>query len=759
MLSRTNATRIATCVLAGAPFANTAAAQTTATAATSLPAIEVVTKQAKPKSAPAKKAASPAPAAAKPVTPANVAPAALPSPVLNGNPAARAGALTAPTTAEAKAEINRTPGAVAVVPDTAYKTSTPSVTIKDALDFTPGVFAQTKWGEDTRLSIRGSGLSRNFHGRGVYLLMDGIIPVSTADGSSDFQEIDPTAYRYIEVYKGGNALRYGATQLGGAINFVMPTGYDSDLFGARVDVGSFGFKKTAVSSGGVYGNADYFITGTWQDQDGFRDHSEGHSVRGAMNIGYRLSEDVETRFYLNANQIRQKIPGAVTKDNALNDPKAAFVLPGVPNLGPPGPPPASFPFSVGNDNVDRDYERNIDSLRVANRTAIRLNAGTMLEAGGFFMDRQLDHPILIVVDNDTHDYGGFARIVNDSVIAGHRNLFTAGVTIDNGVTRARTYRNILGQRGSLLSDAEQTSDNTVVYAENSFFIVPTVALVGGLQYVDAKRDADDRIGTADLHGDFDFWNPKGGIVWDVSRNAQIFGNVSVSGEAPTFNEIRVPGAAIPTLKAQEATTFEIGTRGHSPGLSWDLSIYRSNLENEFQCQDIGAAGTCNQINLDKSIHQGVEVGFGLRLLDGVLESGPTKDAVWLNTAYTFSDFRFDNDKTFGDNELPGAPRHYLRAELLYKHPSGIYFGPTLEWVPEAYYVDSANTLDTEPYALLGAKLGFDNGGRISAYVEARNLTDEAYISSASIATTANASSTLFEPGTGRAVYGGVSVKW
>ena len=66
MLSRTNATRIATCVLAGAPFATTAAAQTTATAATSLPAIEVVTKQAKSKPAPAKKAVSAAPAAANP---------------------------------------------------------------------------------------------------------------------------------------------------------------------------------------------------------------------------------------------------------------------------------------------------------------------------------------------------------------------------------------------------------------------------------------------------------------------------------------------------------------------------------------------------------------------------------------------------------------------------------------------------------------------------------------------------------------------
>jgi iron complex outermembrane receptor protein len=743
MTSRFIVTRISACAMASASFAAVAAAQSAAPAA-SLPPIEVTAKAAK---APSKKAnaAQAAPAKAKPVVTTAVPQPAQAAKALTGSPAQRSAALTSPSTAEARAEIQRTPGAVAVVPDTAYKASTPAVTIKDALDYVPGVFAQPKWGEDTRLSIRGSGLSRNFHGRGVYLLMDGIIPVSTADGSSDFQEIDPTAYRYIEVFKGGNALRYGGTQLGGAINFVMPTGHDSDKFGARVDVGSFGFHKTAVSSGGVYGNTDYFITGTWQEQDGFRDHSEGHSVRGAMNVGYRLTPDIETRFYLNANQVRQDIPGAVTKDNALTNPKGAFV-----NLAP---------SANGNDNVDRDFERNIDSIRVANRTAIRLNSSTMLEAGGFFFDRQLDHPISIVVDNDTQNYGGFARITNDSVIAGHRNLFVGGVGIHNGVTRAQIFVNRLGQRGALTSDADQFSDNTTFYAENSFFVVPTVALVAGLQYVDARRESDVRVGTGELEGDFDFWSPKGGLVWDVSRTSQIFGNISASGEAPSFNEVRAPGAALPTLEVQEATTYEIGTRGQVPGLVWDVALYRSNLNNEFQCQSDGAAGTCNQVNLDKSVHQGVEVGGSLRLLSGVLEPGSGKDSVWLNAAYTFSDFRFENDPVFGDNQLPGAPRHYLRAELLYKHPSGIYVGPTLEWVPEAYYVDSANTLDTEAYALVGAKIGFDNGGPVTAYVEARNLTDEAYISSASVTTIANAGSVLFEPGTGRAIYGGLSVKW
>ena len=117
----------------------------------------------------------------------------------------KTGSLTVPTTEQAREEIEHTPGSVQVVPDSVWR-NTAATTLKDVLDYTPGVFAQPKWGEDTRLSIRGSGLSRNFHLRGVQLYQDGI-PFNASDGSADFQEIDPTAFRYLEVYKGANGLR------------------------------------------------------------------------------------------------------------------------------------------------------------------------------------------------------------------------------------------------------------------------------------------------------------------------------------------------------------------------------------------------------------------------------------------------------------------------------------------------------------------------------------------------------------------------
>ena len=65
----------------------------------------------------------------------------------------------------------------------------------------------------------------------------------------------------------------------------------------------------------------------------------------------------------------------------------------------------------------------------------------------------------------------------------------------------------------------------------------------------------------------------------------------------------------------------------------------------------------------------------------------------------------------------------------------------------------------EAYALLGLKLGFDNGGPVSAYIEGRNLTNKAYISSTSIINQATATSPLFEPGNGRAVFAGMKYRW
>ena len=655
----------------------------------------------------------------------------------DGIAARRAGSLVVPTTDEARAEKARVPGAISIVGDEAYRADTQATTVKDMLDYVPGVFTQPKWGEDTRLSIRGSGLSRNFHLRGTSLYMDGI-PISTADGFGDFQEIDPTAYRHLEVYRGANGARFGATSLGGAVNFVSPTGRDARPFEGRLDAGSFGFRRTQASAAGEAGAFDYFVTGSWQRQDGFRDHSDGISARGSGNLGIRLSDDVETRFYFNANEARQRIPGSVTRDAALNRPEEAAAA-----------------------NVSGDWQRNIDTWRVANRTAVRLGDAALAEFGVFGVKRHLMHPIFQWLDYEYRDHGAFGRFSGEGDILGHRSRVTLGAVYHHGTTDADQYENRGGEKGALLSSSRNVAGNLVLDAEHAFYVLPDLALVAGAQYMHVSRDLEDRFrddGDQSGRNAYVRWNPRAGLLWEGGEGWQAFANVARSAEAPSFGENSFAASAAFDARMQVATTYEVGARGETPRLRWEATVYHADLQNELQCTfPFGVANFCLVRNAEETMHRGLELGFGGTVGDDMAAAG---DALDLDLAYTWSDFRFVDDPQFGDNALPGAPEHFLRAELVYRHPTGIYVGPNVEWAPNAYHVDSANTLETEGYGLWGLKAGYDTGSGLALLVEARNLADTPYIASTGITNRADAADTaLFEPGTGRAAWVGVRYLW
>ena len=370
-----------------------------------------------------------------------------------------------------------------------------------------------------------------------------------------------------------SALRFGANSLGGAINFVTPSGRDAGPFAISADVGSFGYRRIQASSGGASGPFDYFVTGSYQVQDGFRDHSNGNLMRGSANFGYKITPDIETRFYFNGNTIEQRIPGAVTKNTALTEPQTAQ-----------------------RQNVVNDWQRNINSNRIANKTAVRLGENTTVEFGAFNVDRHLMHPIFQWLDYTYDDYGGFGRVVDDRKIYGFRNRLVAGINIHNGQIDNQQFGNgIMATKGPLLSSSLDKSKNTSAYAENSFYFLPNVAAVAGTQFLRATRQRIDRYLTnGDQSGEtnFDIWSPKFGLLWDVDPTAQVYANISRSAEVPSFGESvapipfvapNLPNIPFTDIKAQRATTYEIGTRGRRPDYNWDIALYRSEIQNELQC--------------------------------------------------------------------------------------------------------------------------------------------------------------------------------
>ena len=105
--------------------------------------------------------------------------------------------VTATRLPEGASEVHGRPGGTDLVPGKEYQDKV-AVSLRDALAYSPGIYAQPRFGQEVRLSIRGSGISRGFHMRGLTLLQDGI-PINLADDNGDFQELEPIFFDHIEV--------------------------------------------------------------------------------------------------------------------------------------------------------------------------------------------------------------------------------------------------------------------------------------------------------------------------------------------------------------------------------------------------------------------------------------------------------------------------------------------------------------------------------------------------------------------------------
>ena len=91
-------------------------------------------------------------------------------------------------------------------------------------------------------------------------LLDGL-NFNQGDGESVLGDFDVAALSHAEIFRGADALKYGALTLGGAINLVPFTGYDAAPFQVRLEGGSYGFFRGDMTGGAVEGQFDEF--GDW----------------------------------------------------------------------------------------------------------------------------------------------------------------------------------------------------------------------------------------------------------------------------------------------------------------------------------------------------------------------------------------------------------------------------------------------------------------------------------------------------------------
>lgn len=636
-----------------------------------------------------------------------------------------------PVVAEARERLSETPGAVAIVSNESYA-GRHAAGLVDMLRDVPGVYIQKKWGGDTRLSIRGSGIGNANHLRGALVAQDGM-PLNEADGYGDTQLVDPFLARYTEVYKGGNALRYGGAMLGGAINMITPNGKTMPENGlVRVEGGDHGTVRAHASVGGQFGDWNAFGAVSGYKTNGWREQSEGEWQFASGNLGYTFGDDQEVRAYVSGGYIHQQIPGSLSLAQALNSPE----------LGNPG-------------NITLNYQRDQSVQRAALQTRWRFDANTVFEGGVYATHKELDHPIFQVINQESDNWGVFGRMDWEGDLFGMKSDLFYGLSYRSGENDAKQWQNLAGSRGALTAQSYQDATGLDVFAEGRLFVMDGFALVAGGSYGRAERDYRSVPPSATVVTDsetYDWFAPRVGFVWQTPEGMQLYGNVTRSVEPPNFSSLAPTTGGFQPLQEQDAWTAEIGTRGRADNFVWDVALYRADIENElltFSVDPLAGIPAATFNALDGTIHQGIEAGLDWHIMDGLR----------LRQTYMWSDFHFTGDRQYGDNQLPIVPEHFYRAELK-GSAGGFWVAPSVEWALSEAYVDYANTFSVRSYAVVNLNLGyeFDNGPVL--FVDVRNIFDETYVSNFTPVVNWNAASAaqrnVFFPGDARAIYGGVS---
>ena len=649
----------------------------------------------------------------------------------------------------AKDNVKTIPGGASIVDLNQVREGRQS-TWSDSLGLAPGVFIQDRFGsEEARISVRGSALSRTYHSFGTKVMQDGV-PINYADGFFDMQTVDPNASRYVEVLRGPNATTYGATTLGGAINFVAPTGYTSAGSVARAEVGSFGYNKVFGSTAGIgkadatSGNAwDYYVAGSQTKQNGYRDHAEMENQKIVGNFGVKVSKDVESRFYVAAVRSRTQLPGYLTKDELEKDPSVASSQ----KVG------SVYPY-----REDANRRRDVDAQRIANKTSVR-DGNTIYEFAAYAMNYSLWHPIDSIIEQNAKTMGGHIKATR--LLDQHQISVAYLPSMGSTKGTSKPTNNQGTPTGAATSNYDQQSKNDSFFIEDKYKSSERTTWTAALQYDRAvRRVADVILASNNYDYTFSQWSPRIGVTHDLTSSNQVFASISKNFEPPIFSLV---GTTTTANKAQTGTTFEMGTRGevrdgtHQYG--WDATYYRAELENEFLsvCSN-NACTTSATTNIPKSLHQGIELGLS-HLYDKKVDT---------RLALLYSDFKFVANTTVGNNALPGFPPVILRGEVLYRFGADVngkpssYIGPKFEWVPRKAPMDNANTVYNDAYTLLGFKAGQAIDRKWSWFLDARNVTDKKYAATTNIAanyTTVPGDGRRYYPGDGRSVYVGVEAKF
>jgi len=619
---------------------------------------------------------------------------------------------------EGRQRIIESPGSIAMLPQKEMKIDN-DIYFIPSLNRVTGIYAHSGTYNTNRITIRGIGSRSLFITSKIRAYYENI-PLTTGDGETTVEDVDPNLIDRMEVIKGPSSSLYGAG-LGGTllIRSKSPSNQEKYLK-YSITGGSFGYLKNDLSF--AYGNEKnrLGVVVNKISSDGYRENNQYDRFTTGIHFKSYLTEKTTLNFLSTFISLDAQIPSSLNRDTYETNPEAA-----APN----------WAEAEGFE----DNRKFISGLGISHI----FNKNSSIDASIFYTWRDLyeRRPFNILEDNVNatgtrinYEYRNEWKRYKLSLVAGGEYF------VD--FYEWQTYENDDKEKGDLLSDNKESRENINGFVKADLQFPFKTFLTIGLNINSTNYDYHSLYSSdgSDNSGDYSFgttMSPRIAISQPITPNIFIYGNISHGFSPPSLAETLTPSGSInPDIKPENGINYEAGTKGMilQNKLFYDIAFFSMHINDLIVAQRVGEDEFIG-INAGKTVNNGLELSINYNFLPVSNKNSEFTAFITYTLAnYTFKDF-VEAGNDYSGNELTGVPKNVFNAGLSFKVKAGLYGNLNYQFVDEMPMRDD-NSVYSDQYQLVNFKLGYmkriSNHFEINIHGILNNVFNEKYASMISV---------------------------
>jgi iron complex outermembrane receptor protein len=579
---------------------------------------------------------------------------------------------------------------------------------------------------------------------------------------------------------------YGLNALGGALSVTMKNGFTFTGANGEFSFGSFARRFSSAEVGANDGTLGIYAAARWGHQDGWRFFAGDSIHQYYLTLSARGEHGSLDLSYTRANNQMFGQSAAPVQSLALST-EEIFTGPqsyanNVDFVTLNGSYPLSERLSLQGVLYYRNFRQSISNGNKTSYTACTGGPGTgdlcqpdgltpLVDSAGNALPDISQGGAIAIGENDfesirTQGKGAALQLADSQSIAGHANQLTAGLSIDSahidfysGTQIGTLSPQLLVLPSSLYVDTPEgtafpatpvnlgaSSTYYGYYLSDAFDVTRQLTVTASGRYNIAQEDLTDRRGSA-LSGQnrYAHFNPALGFTYAVTPALNAYAGWSINNRAPTPSEIECSDPTQPcllpadlagdppNLKQVVSHSYEVGMRGTSGDLRWNVSVFRTDVEN-----DIYAIATSLSTGFFQNIgwtrREGFEGGVSYQssswsayaqysYVDATFRSGFTESS----TSNPFADANGHIQVEPGDR-LPGIPLHRFKAGVDYEVLPHWTVGASVVLVSPQYYKGDESNQNPElpSYHVFGLHSSYRIGSHVELFASIQNLFNARY---------------------------------